>query len=168
MKNKKLVRGSLLIALALVFQSIRLFFPLPPQINVYIIGSLVHMMLVLALYLNNKLTAVLLSLLLPLTGFIQGQIALPILIPVVIFGNLVFVELLKLGEKNSLGLVVAPICKAICMCMGGYVALKLVGLENSSIAPVVLFAFSVPQIITGVLGIIMAKHLLKILPKESF
>lgn len=53
MNNSKLVRGALLAALALALQSLRLVLPMPQLLSTFIIGTLVHMMLVLTLQLNG-------------------------------------------------------------------------------------------------------------------
>lgn len=72
MNNSKLVRGALLVALALALQSLRLVLPMPQLLSTFIIGTLVHMMLVLTLQLGGLKTALLLALLLPLTAYVQG------------------------------------------------------------------------------------------------
>ena len=53
MNNSKLVRGALLVALALALQSLRLVLPMPQLLSTFIIGTLVHMMLVLTLQLSG-------------------------------------------------------------------------------------------------------------------
>lgn len=166
MGNKQMVRGALLIALALVFQSIRVFFPLPPQVNAYFIGTLVHMMLVLAFMLNGMTTALLMALLLPLTAFVQGQIGFPVLIPVVMFGNVLFILLVKRWQGSKKGIILPPVVKAICMCWLGWYALKFLNLHSVPAVRVMLAAFSLPQVVTGILGILLAQHLLKVMPKE--
>lgn len=83
MNNSKLVRGALLVALALALQSLRLVLPMPQLLSTFIIGTLVHMMLVLTLQLSGLKTALLLAFLLPLTAYVQGQVLLPFLIPVI-------------------------------------------------------------------------------------
>ena len=83
MNNSKLVRGALLVALALALQSLRLVLPMPQLLSTFIIGTLVHMMLVLTLQLGGLKTALLLAFLLPLTAYVQGQVLLPFLIPVI-------------------------------------------------------------------------------------
>ena len=59
MNNSKLVRGALLVALALALQSLRLVLPMPQLLSTFIIGTLVHMMLVLTLQLSGLKTALL-------------------------------------------------------------------------------------------------------------
>lgn len=95
MNNSKLVRGALLVALALALQSLRLVLPMPQLLSTFIIGTLVHMMLVLTLQLSGLKTALLLAFLLPLTAYVQGQVLLPFLIPVIWLGNFIFVLLVR-------------------------------------------------------------------------
>ena len=64
----------MLIALALALQAVRLVLLLPQPVSTFVIGSLVHMMLVLTWKLSGLGTALLLALLLPLTAYLQGQV----------------------------------------------------------------------------------------------
>lgn len=97
MNNKRLARGALLIALALALQALRLVIPLPQLVSTFVIGSLVHMMLALSWRLGSLGVALLLSLLLPLTAYMQGQVML-LLIPVICLGNAAFVYLVQLFQ----------------------------------------------------------------------
>ena len=110
MNNSKLVRGALLVALALALQSLRLVLPMPQLLSTFIIGTLVHMMLVLTLQLGGLKTALLLAFLLPLTAYVQGQVLLPFLIPVIWLGNLIFVLLVRQFKGSfKLSLCVPPL-----------------------------------------------------------
>ena len=116
MNNRRLARGAMLIALALALQAVRLVLPLPQPVSTFVIGSLVHMMLVLTWKLSGLGTALLLALLLPLTAYLQGQVLLPLLIPVIWAGNVLFVVLLQLFSANRrLALFLPPLAKAVLM-----------------------------------------------------
>ena len=116
MNNSKLVRGALLVALALALQSLRLVLPMPQLLSTFIIGTLVHMMLVLTLQLSGLKTALLLAFLLPLTAYVQGQVLLPFLIPVIWLGNFIFVLLVRqFKDSRKLSLSIPPLAKA-CLC----------------------------------------------------
>ena len=89
--DKTLVRGAILIALTVVLQSLRLFIPLPPMASMFCIGTLVNMMLAVTVRLAGLKPALLAVVLLPFFAYLQGQLPIPLLIPVVIGGNAVFV-----------------------------------------------------------------------------
>ena len=159
MHNRQLARGALLIALALALQGLRLVVPLP--VSTFMIGTLVHMMLTLTLQLNGRSTALLLGALLPVTAYLQGQLAVPLLLPVVWLGNTVFVlALATLLNKKWLYLLLPPLVKAVLMLAGAWLVLELLAMEQLNVRRMLLFAMSVPQLVTGIAGIALAKALL--------
>ena len=125
MNNSKLVRGALLVALALALQSLRLVLPMPQLLSTFIIGTLVHMMLVLTLQLGGLKTALLLAFLLPLTAYVQGQVLLPFLIPVIWLGNFIFVLLVR--QFTAVG-------EGLCYAAGSLGGSQLFGVAESRTA----------------------------------
>lgn len=162
MNNSKLVRGALLVALALALQSLRLVLPMPQLLSTVIIGTLVHMMLVLTLQLNGLKTALLLAFLLPLTAYVQGQVLLPFLIPVIWLGNFIFVLLVRQFKgRHKLALLMPPLAKACVMLLAAWAALSFLALPNPALRKTVMFAMSVPQLLTAVAGILLAEQVKK-------
>ena len=161
MNNKNMVRGALLIALALVLQSIRLVLPLPPLVSTFIIGSLVHMMLIITHHQSSKRTAMLLCCMLPMTAYMQGQLLLPILIPVVAIGNLLYLLLYSKLLESKLVYVLPPLAKAIIMVGTAYMALQVMGIHHPVVIKTILFGMSAPQLVTGIAGLLLAKIMLK-------
>lgn len=162
MNNSKLVRGALLVALALALQSLRLVLPMPQLLSTFIIGTLVHMMLVLTLQLNGLKTALLLAFLLPLTAYVQGQVLLPLLIPVIWLGNFIFVLLVRQFKgRRKLSLLMPPLAKACTMLLAAWAALSFLALPNPALRKTVMFAMSVPQLLTAVAGILLAEQVKK-------
>lgn len=162
MNNSKLVRGALLVALALALQSLRLVLPMPQLLSTFIIGTLVHMMLVLTLQLGGLKTALLLAFLLPLTAYVQGQVLLPFLIPVIWLGNFIFVLLVRQFKgSRKLSLCVPPLTKACVMLLAAWAALSFLALPNPALRKTVMFAMSVPQLLTAVAGILLAEQVKK-------
>lgn len=162
MNNSKLVRGALLVALALALQSLRLVLPMPQLLSTFIIGTLVHMMLVLTLQLGGLKTALLLAFLLPLTAYVQGQVLLPFLIPVIWLGNVIFVLLVRQFKgRHKLALCVPPVAKACVMLLVAWAALSFLALPNPALRKTVMFAMSVPQLLTAVAGILLAEQVKK-------
>lgn len=162
MNNSKLVRGALLVALALALQSLRLVLPMPQLLSTFIIGTLVHMMLVLTLQLSGLKTALLLAFLLPLTAYVQGQVLLPFLIPVIWLGNFIFVLLVRqFKDSRKLSLSIPPLVKACVMLLAAWAALSFLALPNPALRKTVMFAMSVPQLLTAVAGILLAEQVKK-------
>ena len=162
MNNSKLVRGALLVALALALQSLRLVLPMPQLLSTFIIGTLVHMMLVLTLQLGGLKTALLLAFLLPLTAYVQGQVLLPFLIPVIWLGNFIFVLLVRQFKgRHKLALCVPPVAKTCVMLLAAWAALSFLALPNPALRKTVMFAMSVPQLLTAVAGILLAEQVKK-------
>ncbi len=162
MNNSKLVRGALLVALALALQSLRLVLPMPQLLSTFIIGTLVHMMLVLTLQLSGLKTALLLAFLLPLTAYVQGQVLLPFLIPVIWLGNFIFVLLVRqFKDSRKLSLSIPPMAKACVMLLAAWAALSFLALPNPALRKTVMFAMSVPQLLTAVAGILLAEQVKK-------
>lgn len=162
MNNSKLVRGALLVALALALQSLRLVLPMPQLLSTFIIGTVVHMMLVLTLQLSGLKTALLLAFLLPLTAYVQGQVLLPFLIPVIWLGNFIFVLLVRqFKDSRKLSLSIPPLAKACVMLLAAWAALSFLALPNPALRKTVMFAMSVPQLLTAVAGILLAEQVKK-------
>lgn len=162
MNNSKLVRGALLVALALALQSLRLVLQMPQLLSTFIIGTLVHMMLVLTLQLSGLKTALLLAFLLPLTAYVQGQVLLPFLIPVIWLGNFIFVLLVRqFKDSRKLSLSIPPLAKACVMLLAAWAALSFLALPNPALRKTVMFAMSVPQLLTAVAGILLAEQVKK-------
>lgn len=162
MNNSKLVRGALLVALALALQSLRLVLPMPQLLSTFIIGTLVHMMLVLTLQLSGLKTALLLAFLLPLTAYVQGQVLLPFLIPVIWLGNFIFVLLVRqFKDSRNLSLSIPPLAKACVMLLAAWAALSFLALPNPALRKTVMFAMSLPQLLTAVAGILLAEQVKK-------
>lgn len=161
MSNKQLARAALLLALALALQSLRLVLPLPQPLSTFVIGTLVHLMLLVTLKLNGLHTAILLGLLLPMSAYLQGQLPLVFLVPVVWIGNLLFIMLVHwLSGRRAIVLLLPPLAKALVMLLSLSLALNFLKLPPSAPAHLLYFAMTVPQFVTAVCGILLARQLL--------
>ena len=162
MDTKKLARSALIVALALALQSIRLVLPLPPMLSAFLIGCFVHTMLVVARRYAGLLTAVLLSLLLPCTAYAQGQLRLIILVPLVMAGNILFVYLVGVFTEGWKQYAIPAAAKAVFLsCAWTFCATKLVHIDVPALLLPVLFSMSVPQLVTGAVGVWSGEKLLK-------
>ena len=155
--DKTLVRGAMLIALTVVLQSLRLFIPLPPMASMFFIGTLVNMMLAVTVRLAGLKPALLAVVLLPFFAYLQGQLPIPLLIPVVI-GNAVFVLICHWAWHR--GLMLAPLAKTICMFTSSLVLLKVLALPEKMVFAIG-FMMGWPQMVTGICGILLARLITK-------
>ena len=156
--DKTLVRGAMLIALTVVFQSLRLFIPLPPMASMFFIGTLVNMMLAVTVRLAGLKPALLAVVLLPFFAYLQGQLPIPPLIPVVTGGNAVFVLICHWAWHR--GLMLAPLVKTICMFTSSLVLLKVLALPEKMVFAIG-FMMGWPQMVTGICGILLARLITK-------
>ena len=156
--DRNLVRGAMLIALTVVLQSLRLIIPLPPMASMFIIGTLVNMMLAVTVRLAGLKPALLAVALLPFFAYIQGQLPILLLIPVVIGGNAVFVLICHWAWRR--GLMLAPLVKTICMFTSSLLLLKILVLPEKMVFAIG-FMMGWPQMVTGMAGIILARLIVK-------
>ena len=166
MNTKRLVVGALLVAVAVILQASRLIMPLPPLLTTFIIGTLVNMMLVLCVRLNGFTSAAVLSILLPIFAYVQGQLLLPMLIPVVALGNVLFAYFVERFKSGVLGYIIPPVVKAVSMCASAYVVIAFLGIESVAMQKGILFAMRVPQLVTGFTGILCARKMVEVFKKE--
>ncbi len=158
-KQIKLVRAALLLAVALLAQQLRLVLPLPRILDTLLIGTLVNASLVLTAHYTDLFLAAITTAALPVVAFLQGHLPILLLIPVVFTGNFVFVVLCTLIRNKSV-ILIAPLAKTLAIYGGALLMLNLLGLPPAKIKMVVL-TLSWPQLITGILGLILAKFLEK-------
>lgn len=151
--NNLLTRTALLLALTLLFQSLRLFIPLPAVATTFIIGSLVNACLLLAAYFVGPGPAFMIAVLAPAVAYFQQMLFVPVLIIPVALGNIIYISLfLFLSKKNNaVGVVLAALSKAVfvfgaCTWLVGWLLLP------EKIAAGLLFVMSWPQAVTGIAG----------------
>lgn len=150
-----MTKAALLLSLALICQSLRLIFPLPPIINMFVIGSLVNAILVLGAWRLPTGVMYAIATILPIVAFVQGQLPLPVFIPVVILGNVVYIWLCARFVEHKWLPIVAAAAKTLTICIGATLTVAVL------VLPKVLTAFiwtmSIGQIITATIGIILAR-----------
>lgn len=150
----KLTGSGLLLAVMIIFQSLRLMMPIPPFANTFLIGSLVHACLILCLFRFGIRYSLLLGIVAPMIAFLQGMLpAMPLVIPIVV-GNVVYLIVsyfLDFKLPRILAIFIASICKALILY--GLIQLFLHWLLlPAPVAKALLFVMSWPQVITGSIG----------------
>ena len=146
--QQQVVRGALLLAIALIAQQLRLILPFPVLITTLIIGTLVNAALVLAIRHTGIFVATTMCFALPIIAFLQGHLPLPLLIPVVFLGNLVFILICYKWWSMPI-FIIAPVVKTFVMYASSLLILMSFGINNT-IVQGVLIGMGWPQLVTGV------------------
>ena len=156
---RTLARGSVLLTMAIVAQEIRLFLPLPPLLSIIVIGTMLNAIMVIAVRYASLTSAIIISAVLPLFAFMQGHVIIPLMIPVIFLGNLVLVLVCDKFWGNGI-IILAPVLKTVTLYMLSRVLLSMLGLQNK-VVDAILLGMGWPQLITAILGIILAMQLEK-------
>ncbi|MEG0798192.1 MAG: hypothetical protein RSE47_07570 [Acidaminococcaceae bacterium] len=157
--NKMKMRGALLLSVALILQELRLVLPLPTLASVFIIGTLLNAALVVATRFSGLFAALAIATALPIVAYLQGHLLLPLLIPIVALGNCLFVIICdKFWGKGIF--IIAPLLKTFVLYSASLFLLSQFGIPTT-MANVILFGMGWPQLVTGIVGILLAVKLEK-------
>lgn len=153
MKTKQLVLTALLLAVCIVFQSLK-------GISVYITGSAVNTVLVMATLAVGTSGGVFLAVATPLIAYFLGLTPIlqmiPLMIIVIMLGNLALVFPVSFGKKEKLpawlalgailkaGVLWLLVWYAVLPFFGGALPEKMIGVVKAT--------FSITQFITAVIG----------------
>lgn len=157
MSTQILVRSALLLAMAIMIQSIRLIIPLPTMVSIFIIGTGVNCILALLVWSSSVSFAVGACFLLPLIAFLQGQGGgIVFFIPLIGIGNTLYILLAKKFADSKFLFILPAAVKTsfifVCLMM----TFKVLGLEGK-IVEIYSFLMGWPQLVTGSLGILLAR-----------
>lgn len=153
--TKQLTRAAILLTLALIFQSLRVLLPLPHFLSAFIIGSLVNAVLAFAAWRSVLSYALSFSAILPIVAYLQGQLPIPILIPVVILGNWLYILLIYKYQSGK-GIYLAPFAKAVAMYTTAVLAMQFFDLPLG-LQKTMGFMMGIAQLVTGFVGIFLAR-----------
>lgn len=156
------IKLAMFLAVALVFQSIRLIMPMiPGPVNMFLIGSLLNTVMVLSIWCTNSRWAGIIGIMLPLGAFMQGQLPVVLMIPVVALGNAVYILLVGKFKRSKL-VYASPLVKAVLLYGGTWLVVNTIGLP-ATVSGMILFMMSWPQIVTGAIGLFLANKVYKYL-----
>ncbi|MBZ9688729.1 ECF transporter S component [Clostridium estertheticum] len=175
MKNlniNKLVKASLFLALAIVFQVIG---KTAPQISQFFVGPAINAILILTAAICGGVYGVFVGCLTPLLAWLTGQLpsAFGPFIPFIMIGNILFVLCFVLVWKRGkygkyLGIILGAFIKYIFLSVS---ASKLIPLFKLNIpvkmANMLVISMGIPQLITALIGGAFALILIEILRKRK-
>lgn len=160
--QKVWIKLAMFLAVAFVFQSIRLIMPMiPGPVNMFLIGSLLNTVMVLSTWCTGSPWAAVIGILLPLGAFMQGQLPVVLMIPVVALGNAVYILLAGKFKQRKL-VYISPLVKAALLYGGTWLVVNTIGLPVP-VSGMILFMMSWPQIVTGAIGLFLANKVYKYL-----
>ena len=157
-RYSQLTRAALLLALTLVFQALRLMIPIPAMFSVFLIGSLVNTCLLVASEGVGVKYALVIACSAPVVAYFQQLLPIPILIIPVAIGNVIYILTFRMGKKWNIWLRIcsAAIGKALFMYIAFIWLLGMIAIPTQMAAGL-MFIMSWPQLITGVIGGILAR-----------
>ena len=168
-RTKRITGVGLLLAVMIVFQSLRIFIPMPPWINTFIIGSLVNASLVVALKQYGLSSSLLLGVIAPVVAALQGHLVHPLLIVPVGVANIIYITLVKGTIERTHWIIAALISgvgKMIVLFFSFHYLLPLLAIPEP-IATMLKFVMSWPQFITGFFGVVLSTLIIKKLEKSN-
>jgi uncharacterized membrane protein len=137
----------------LLFQSARLFIPLPPFISLFVIGSAVNACLLLAVEQSGWRLALVLAVIAPVIAYFQQVLLLPLFIIPVAAANATYVLGYRLssalGRWPAVGIATLVKAGALYILVNWLISwLQLPG----NLAAIMSMMFGWPQLITGLGG----------------
>lgn len=154
--TKRITRTGLLLAATLILQGLRLFIPIPPQVSMFFIGSLVNACLVLAVLCAGRRAGLVVACVTPVFAWLEGMLPfLPFIVPVAA-GNCAFVMAVGALQKFRIpGLAGAALCKAAAVYGAFYGLFSFVEFP-AAVRHMILLVMSWPQIVTAAAGGLLA------------
>lgn len=165
-----LTRTAMLLALTVLFQSLRVIIPfMPANISQYIIGSLVNLCLIVAAVTVGIKGGAIIAMLAPIIAFLQGFTPFLVLVIPIALGNLVLVIIVALlfNANIFLALIIGAVAKFVTMYLG-VVRIALPFFLPSvppKVQAVLSIQFSWPQLLTASIGGALALIVLPLLQK---
>lgn len=175
MKNSninKLIKASLFLALAIVFQVIG---KTVPQISQFFVGPAVNAILILTVAICGGIYGVLVGSLTPILAWLTGQLpsALGPFIPFIIIGNMLFVLSFAFISKRGkygkyIGIIIGAFIKYMFLSLSASKLIPLLKLNiPEKMAAMLVISMGIPQLITALIGGAFALILIEILRKRK-
>lgn len=151
---KTISRTALLLALTIMFQSLRVIIPLPALMSTFLIGTLVNASLLISIRAVGLRPAMLIACVTPLVAWLQQLLPLPVFVVPVAMGNCLYVWLfyrLQRAGPEWAAIGSAAMGKAAFFYLAFAWLLSWLSLPPS-LAKGLLFVMGWPQLVTGIAG----------------
>ena len=162
---KFITRTGILLALTILFQSLRVLIPfMPANISQYVVGSLVNLSLIVAAVMVGIKGGLVIAAVAPVIAFLQGFTPSPVLVVPIALGNIVLVAAAALlHDKNP---VLAFSSGAVLKFLTLYISVVHIALPffmpnaPDKMRALLSVQFSWPQLVTAAIGGILATGVL--------
>lgn len=155
---QKLTGTAMIAALMILFQSLRLLIPMPFFSSTLLIGSLVNAcVLIVTLHYGWK-NGLFLAFLAPTIASFQGMLISPLFIIPIFVAQVLYLNAFSffyIKKKRFIYLVFPSFLKATSLYLSFSILLDLILLPETA-KEIILYTMSWPQVITGILGTVLA------------
>lgn len=157
-----ITRTALLLALTVMFQMLRPLLSLPPLASNFIIGSLVNASLAISSVMVGIWGGLVISVVAPIIAFLQQHIKFVWLVPIIAGGNAVLVLLYGWWYRKNrwVGIGLAALVKFVVLFALVKMAINTFVVPQAAAAMLSLM-FSWPQVVTALIGGVLALPVLK-------
>ncbi|EGO61835.1 hypothetical protein [Acetonema longum] len=157
MAYRILTRTALLLALALLFQSLRFYLPVPVFFSTVLIGTLVNATIIVAVRTAGVWPGMIVGVLTPVVAYFQQLLLLPLFIIPVAVGNMIYAgSFYKIFRRGNLpAVIIAAMLKAASLYFAFAWLVPLTGLAAKQ-AAMIIFVMSWPQLVTAIAGGLLA------------
>ena len=163
---KNVTRTGLILAVTLILQGLRLVIPIPPQVSMFLVGSLVNACLIVSALCISRRSGLAVALCTPVFAWLEGMLPFfPFVFPVAV-GNSFYVCWAWYGKKRGLPfLCLGAVGKALILYASFYALFACLAFPPA-VRHLLLFAMSWPQVVTGVIGAILGLTLSRFLQRR--
>lgn len=165
-KNTKLItRTAILLALTVVFQMLGRYIPLGPNSN-FIVGPLVNACLLISTAASGLWGGAVVAVISPFSALITGgAVPLPFL-PFIAIGNFILVLLFYVLRRNMIGGILSGSVLKFGFLYAAITLFLKVYTVPQKVFTVLSFLFSWPQLVTALIGGLIALIVIKALGKQ--
>lgn len=162
---QNLTRTGIIVALTLVLQSLRLYIPMPPEVSMFLIGTLVNACLIVAVLSIHWKAGMVVALVTPFFAFLEGMLPFIFFVVPTALGNCAYVWMGAILKKRKTVFVpLVAITKASVLYGAFYLLFSLVSFPPA-VRAMILTVMSWPQLITAGCGAFLGLFLARLISR---
>jgi len=155
---KNVTRTGLILAVTLILQGLRLVIPIPPQVSMFVVGSLVNACLIVAVLTVGRWAGLVVAACTPVFAWLEGMLPFfPFVFPVAL-GNSFYVWAAWRWQRYGLPAFCGGALGKAAILYGSFYLLFACIAFPPAVRHMLLFAMSWPQVVTGVIGAVVGRE----------